>query len=217
MSKRTWIIFTVIVVGIMATLIIASKGGSSKLDVSSVNANTTQTASSVNGNIADHTSGELDSKIVLIEYGDYQCPPCANAYPVVKQLIDKYSDKILFVFRNFPIPSSHPNAMAAAAAAEAAGLQGKYWEMHDKLYENQSEWSSANASNRTTLFTNYASQIGLNTDQFVKDLSLSTIINKIDFDLAVGKSVGVKATPTFMLNGVNVPLNDLESNITSKL
>lgn len=217
MSKRTWIIFAVLVIGIMVALVVASRSGAPQLDLSATDASTIQQASDSNGNIADHTYGKLDSKVILIEYGDYQCPPCGSAYPIVKQLVDKYSDQILFIFRNFPIPSLHPNARAASAAAEASGLQNKYWEMYDKLYENQSEWSSANASNRTTIFTNYASQIGLDTDQFVKDLSLSTIISKIDFDIAIGKSVGINATPSFKLNGEDVTLNNLDSSIASKL
>lgn len=217
MNKRTWIIFVIIVVGIMTALVIVSRNSSSRIDTGSISAGSVQVASDANGNIADHTSGKLDSKIILIEYGDYQCPPCASAYPIVKQLKDKYADEILFVFRNFPIPSLHPNARAASAAAEAAGLQNKYWEMHDKLYENQSEWSSASASQRTVIFTDYASRIGLSTDQFVQDLSQSSLVDKIDFDIAVGKSAGVDATPSFRLNGESINLNDLETTIISKL
>jgi protein-disulfide isomerase len=216
-SKRTWIIFVIIIVGVMGALVVASKSGTKKIDISSVNTSAIQTANDKDGNIADHTQGNLDSKVILIEYGDYQCPPCANAYPTVKSLIEKYSDKVLFVFRNFPIPSLHPNARAAAADAEAAGLQNKYWEMHDKLYENQSAWSSASTSERTTIFTNYASQIGLDIDKFTKDVSLDSIVAKIDFDVAVGQSVKVEGTPTFKLNGENVNLNDLDTTIQSKL
>jgi len=216
-SKRTWIIFVIIIVGVMGALIASSKSGNKSVDISSVDAGAIQTATDKDGNIADHTQGNLDSKLILIEYGDYQCPPCANAYPIVKDLVKKYSDKVLFVFRNFPIPSLHPNARAAAATAEAAGLQGKYWEMHDKLYENQSAWSSASTSERTTIFKDYASQIGLDTDKFTKDVSLDSIIAKIDFDVAVGKSVKVEGTPTFKLNGETVNLNDLDTTIQSKL
>ena len=201
----------------MGALIVASKSNNKKIDTSAVDAKAIQIASDSNGNIADHTIGDIASKVVLIEYGDYQCPPCGSAYPTVKSLVEKYSDKIVFAFRNFPLKDPHPNARAAAAAAEAAGLQDKYWEMHDKLYENQSEWSSSSINNRTTIFTKYASEIGINTDQFLKDVSLDSIITKIDFDVSVGESVKVEGTPTFKLNGETVNLNDLETTIQSKI
>lgn len=217
MSKKSWIIFIVIVVGLLTSLVIWSKNSSVSLNISGVDPNVIQTASDSNGNTVDHTDGKQDSKIVLIEYGDFQCPPCGNAHPIIKSLVEKYSDKILFIFRNFPIPSLHPNARAAAAAAEAAGLQGKYWEMHNMIFENQSEWSSASATDRTNIFEGYAKTIGLDTNKFTSDLALSSIIKKIDFDIAIGKSVGVSGTPTFTLNGEKTDLNNLESSITSRL
>jgi protein-disulfide isomerase len=106
-----------------------------------------------------------------------------------------------FVFRNFPISDIHPNAKAAAASAEAAGLQGKYWEMHNKLYEGQNDWSSLSTSDRTSFFDNLAKGLGLDMKKFDADMATSSVTAKINFDIAVGNKASVSATPTFFLNG----------------
>ncbi len=99
-----------------------------------------KTATNDNGNIADHEFGGADAKVTIIEYGDYQCPACGTAAPVMREVSHQYKDKgVSMIFRNFPLTTIHPNALAAASAAEAAGLQNKFWEMHDKLYATQSE------------------------------------------------------------------------------
>lgn len=169
--------------------------------MSSVDVNKVQTASPQSGDIADHVFGKADSKVVLMEYGDFQCPGCGSAHPNIKEVTEKYKDQAAFVFRNFPLASLHPNARAAAAAAEAAGLQGKYWEMHNKLYENQEAWGSLNASERTEFFASYAREFSLNEATFKTDLQSSKINQKISFDQAVGKKAKVTATPTIYLNG----------------
>jgi protein-disulfide isomerase len=206
LSKITWIIFAVVTVGILASLIIIS--GDSKLDVSTVDTNAIQIANDQNGNIGDHIFGKVDSKVTLIEYGDFQCPPCGNIHPGIKAITEQYKDQLRFVFRNFPITTSHPNAKAAAGTAEAAGLQGKYWEMHNKIYESQSAWSSLSGTERTDFFAGYAKELGLDMDKYNSDLAgktNSTSVNeKINFDYALGKKAGVDATPTFYLNGVKL-------------
>ncbi len=217
MSRKSWIIFIVFILALLVGLVVWSKNNSTNIDVSSVDPNAVQIASDISGNIADHVYGKIDSNVVIIEYSDYQCPACGDAYPKVKQLLEKYSDKVMFIYRNFPLTSIHPNARAAAAAAEAAGLQGKYWEMHDKLFENQSGWSSATIDERTNKFKSYATSIGIDPDQFTKDIALKSIISKIDFDISLGEKSNVKGTPNFKLNGETVNLNDLESTIKSKL
>ena len=136
MTGKTWIIFVAVVVVLFGGLIIWSQ--KDKLDVAKVNTSKIQPATVQSGNIADHVFGNKNAKVVLIEYGDYQCPGCGSVYPTVKTVTEKYKDNLAFVFRNFPLTNIHPNARAAAAAAETAGLMGKYWEMHDILYENQS-------------------------------------------------------------------------------
>ena len=217
MSKKAWIIFTVLVLGLLVGLVVWSKNESTQVGTTNIDASAIQVASDANGNIAEHVFGNVNSKIVLIEYGDFQCPPCASAVTIVKPLIKKYSNDIVFVFRNFPITSTHPNAKAAAAAAEAAGLQDKFWPMHDKIYENQVEWSSASITERNTIFSRYATEIGLDLDKFNTDLSSSNIIKKINLDLAIGKEDGVNATPTFKLNGEQLTVDQLEDAIKARL
>lgn len=202
MSKKAWIIFAAVCLVVLVGLVYVSS--KDKVDVSNVSADTIQSASTQSGQISDQVFGNRDSKVVLIEYGDFQCPGCGSAHPVVKEVTEKYKDHVAFVFRNFPLASIHPNARAAAAAAEAAGLQGKYWEMHNILYENQDEWSSAGAENRTGFLTGYAKGLDLNVDTFKQDLASTKIGQKINFDQAVGKKISVNATPTFYLNGKKV-------------
>ncbi len=198
-SKRAWIIFSAICVLVLGSLVFFSNRN--RIDVSGVDTNTIQAASTKSGDIADHVFGKGDSKVTLIEYGDFQCPGCGSAHPTVKKLAEKYKDQLAFVFRNFPITSKHPNARAAAAAAEAAGKQGKYWEMHDKIFESQNSWGNLGATERTKFFTDYAQELGLNTTTFATDLTSDVVNQKISFDQAVGKKAGADATPTFILNG----------------
>ena len=201
MNKVGWIIFSVIVVVVLGGLVAWARITNPPIDVSNVESNSVVAASVHNGNIADHTTGSEANKILLVEYGDYQCPSCAGAHPNIKTILDEYGDDVTFVFRNFPLTSLHPNARAAAAAAEAAGLQDKFWEMHDMLYEKQNDWSSLDASERTIIFNSYATSLGLDLDKFETDFAGEDVNKKISFDLALGKKVGTTATPTFFLNG----------------
>lgn len=199
MSKKTWIIFSVVCVAILAGLVYMSS--KDKIDVSNIDINKIQAASEQSGGIADHVFGKADSKVQLIEYGDFQCPGCGSAHPTIKEITEKYKGQMAFIFRNFPLTSIHPNARVAAATAEAAGLQGKYWEMHNKLYEDQSAWQSLSASERMGTFTGYATSLGLKVDTFNTDVADAKVTQKINFDLAVGKKAGVTATPSFFLGG----------------
>lgn len=146
-----------------------------------------------------HIEGKIDSPVVLIEYGDFQCPACGQYYPLVKQVQEAYKDKIAFQFRNFPLTQIHRNAFNSARAAEAADKQGKYWEMHDILYENQQTWSVA--SDPTSYFIEYAKQLGLNTDTFQKDMTSQEVTDKINADVSEVQKLGATGTPTFVLNG----------------
>lgn len=201
MNKTGWIIFSAAVVVLLGGLIIWTRATNPTADVSKLDNAAIQAASVDSGNIADHVKGKEDSKVILIEYGDFQCPSCGGAFPNVNTLMDEYGDRIAFVFRNFPLTSIHPNAKAAAAAAESAGLQGKYWEMYDLIYENQDAWSNLDTSKRTDAFVAYANQLALDTEKFTTDLSNADINKKINFDMSLGKANGVSATPTFFLNG----------------
>lgn len=213
MNSKTWIIFGVICVALLGGLIAFSRSQNPGVDVSGVDANGIIAASNANGDIADHVDGKRDSKVILIEYGDFQCPGCGAIHPGVKKIMEDYSDKIAFVFRNFPLTSMHPNAVAAATAVEAAGLQDKYWPMHNLVFENQNSWSQVSAAQRTDRFIELAKQAGVtDIDKFKADLSSKNIGQKISFDQALGKSKGVTGTPSLFLNGEKV-----ESKVSNSL
>src|SRR6266404_8086437 len=152
----------------------------------------------------NHVEGQGSKGVTLVEYGDYECPVCEAYYQPLKQAVSQYLPQIYFQFRNLPLTSIHPNAFAGARAAEAAGLQGKYWQMHDKLYDNQNEWVSS--SNPQTFFDNYAQQVGLKVSQFNSDYASGKVNNSINADLAAFAKTGQQqATPTFFLDGNYVP------------
>lgn len=150
----------------------------------------------------NHLLGNNTTGVTLVEFGDYQCPACYQYYPLVKQLQEKYNDQIAFQFRNFPLVQIHPNAMLAARAAEAAGMQGKFWEMHDLLYTNQNSWSSQ--SNPTNIFVGYAQQLGLDTNKFTEDMNSAAVLAMINADVSAAQALGATGTPTFVLNGKKI-------------
>ena len=201
MNKIGWIIFSAVVVLILGGLIVWTRMANPPIDLSGVENNSVIAASEQNGNIGDHVTGKTDSNIRLVEFGDFQCPSCGGAAPNVNTLMDEYGDRVALVFRNFPLTTIHPNARAASATAEAAGLQGKYWEMHDLLYERQGDWSNQDATKRTETFNQYAEEVGLDIEKFKTDVASANVGKKISFDQALGKREGVSATPTFYLNG----------------
>lgn len=152
----------------------------------------------------DHIRGNKESGVTLIEYSDFQCPACGAYYPMVKKLEEELGDKVAFVYRNFPLRQLHPNAQIAAQAAEAAGNQGKFWEMHDTLFEKQKEWSSQNKDQTKETLAQYAQSFGLNADQFKNDLESKETKQKVDDDYSSGTRYEVDATPTFFLNGKKI-------------
>jgi protein-disulfide isomerase len=197
MNKTKWIIFIVAALVIFGGLVWVSKSNQKTFNGD---------ASKIikEGPIADHTTGDGTQKVIFIEYADYQCPGCGKFSPLVKQISDKYKDKVAFVFRNMPLTNIHPNALAAATYAEAAGLQGKYYEMHDILYSSQESWSELSTSERGKTFEGYASAIGLNIDKLKQDLTSDSITQKIDRDMATAQKFGVVETPTFIVNGEKI-------------
>ena len=208
LNKITWSIFAAITFGILALFVYVSN--ESRIDVSNVKLNTLQTASKDNGNIGDNYFGDKESKVMVIEYADYQCPGCSGFAPIIKAAIAEYKDDVLFIFRNYPI-SYHPNAKMAASSALAAGLQGKFWEMHYKIYENQQSWSELNISDREDYFINLAKSLKLDIKKFKKDVKSEEVSQKIKFDQALAGKAAVKATPTLFIDGKIV---DLESSNT---
>jgi len=145
-------------------------------------------------NSKDHFQGDMNASIELVEYGDYQCPHCGHAYPIIKSIQNRLGDKLKFIFRNFPLAEVHPNAMNAAVAAETASSQGKFWEMHDIIFEHQEHL-------KDTDLIRYAARIGLNIQQFTSDFEKPQFLNKVDTDFESGVISGVNGTPSFFING----------------
>ncbi len=148
----------------------------------------------------DYVTGNKDAKVVLVEYSDFQCPACGQYHPLIKQVVEKYNDRIAFVQRHFPL-QQHENAVAAARVAEAAGKQGKFYQMGDLLFNNQRNWEKEKDPQK--IFESYAKQLKLNMDQFKKD-NTDAQDKKIDDDRNSGVALGVNSTPTFFLNGVKL-------------
>jgi protein-disulfide isomerase len=144
-----------------------------------------------------HIRGNADAVVTLEEFGDFQCPPCGGISSFLDELVKEYDPHLRIVFRNFPL-SMHQHAHDAAVAAEAAGLQGRFWEMHDVLYREQAAWSKAD--NARELFESYAGMIGLNLDQFKKDMEGEKARSRVDSDQERANSLGVKVTPEVFVN-----------------
>jgi protein-disulfide isomerase len=198
MTRTKWIVFAIICLGIFGLAFF-----SNKKDTATFNGDATKIIT--DGPISDHVFGASNQKVLLVEYGDFQCPACGNMFPNVKQLKEQYKDKLTFVFRDMPLTNIHPNALAAATAAEAAGLQDKFYEMHDLLYQTQTNWSSANTNDRAAFFESLAKQLGLDINKFKNDLANPSVEQKITRDRSTAKKFNVTGTPTFVLNGQKLP------------
>jgi len=148
----------------------------------------------------DHIQGRIDAPIALIEYGDYECPYCGEAYPTVKAIQQRLGDRLCFVFRNFPLVNSHPHAQHAAEAAEAAGVHGKFWGMHDLLFENQIALADDDIAQ-------YAKAIGLDAEHIMREVLSGTHTSRVREDSQSGVQHGVHGTPTFFINGERYDAN----------
>ena len=188
MKKAVWIVIVVAVVVLLGFLL--SSGNSS-----SVASNFSISAIST----GDHVKGNKDAKVVLIEYSDFQCPACRSYYPILRQITQEYGDRIALVYRHFPLKTIHLNADFSARASEAANKQGKFWEMHDLLFEKQTEWESV--SDILPVFSNYAKLLGLDTVQFEKDFKSNEVKDFVNSQRVSGNTFKVAGTPTFFLNG----------------
>lgn len=142
----------------------------------------------------DHIQGSIDAPIALVEYGDYECPFCGEVYPVVKAIQERLGDELCFAFRNFPLANMHPHSFRAAEAAEAAGAQGHFWEMHDLLFENQAALEDED-------LVRYALSLELDTRRFMADVEAGVHATRVREDFRTGTRGGVNGTPTFFING----------------
>ncbi len=155
----------------------------------------------------DHMRGSADAKAVLVEYGDYQCPACGAYHPLIKKLLTEENGKVNVVFRNFPLPQ-HQNAIPAAYAAEAAGMQGKFWDMFDMIYEHQSDWEDK--SNAVDIFVEYAKTLRLDVLQYQKDFVSSAVRERAQHEKETGITAGINSTPTFFLNGKSITVTSYD-------
>lgn len=193
--NRFWVVLSIVVVGLIAAFVFTGKD---KNQQSAFNGDASKIQEE------DHIIKAPNEKVVLIEYGDYQCPACGAAYAPIKAATEQLKDQVTFVFRNLPLTSLHPNAFAAARAAEAAAKQGKFWEMHDRLYETQDSWGNV-TTNQQSLFEGYAQELGLKMDQFKTDYASEETANRINRDVSSAKSgFDATGTPTLVLNGKKI-------------
>lgn len=163
---------------------------------------TDTTVADVTVSKTDHVRGALDGTVTMVEFGDFQCPACGAYEPLVRQVTADNKTVLKVVFKNFPLTQIHQNGLLGAKAAEAAGVQGKFWEMHDMLYDKQADWSTG--LNARDLIMNYATTIGLDTKKFSDDLNSKVLEDKIMAEEKEGIALGVQGTPTFFVNGKKI-------------
>lgn len=154
-----------------------------------------------------HTIGPANAPVKIEEFGDFECPPCGMFHPILKQMVQEFGNQIQVTYREFPLNPPHQHAVHAAAAAEAAALQGKFWEMHGMIFEHQSEWKVAFDSR--PIFEGYAKQLGLDVERFKRDVQSDRVEQRIFLDGRRGHSLGVNSTPTVFMNGREVPFEQL--------
>ena len=212
------IIGAVLVAAILAVLWLTRSGDESTA-ANTRNANAGQRAASNAPNVPagprrgeqpgapnPHFRGGASARVTLEEFGDFQCPPCGRLHASLKKIEQDYGDRLKVIFRNYPLQSMHKNAFSAARAAEAAGLQGKFFEMHDLLYEHQDEWKDS--PEPRPIYTDYANRIGLNVEKFIADMARQDVADRVQADYNRGTSLGVRGTPTVFLNGRELSADD---------
>jgi len=202
MQRRTelWIVGAFVILVLVIAIVAGVFGGSTPA-TPSFNSTTVPAISS-----ADHVRGDAASSVSVIEYGDFQCPACGAYEPMVEQLTRQYGSRVAFVFRNFPLVQVHQDAQIGAQAAEAAALQGKYWEMHDLLYQKQATWSAEPAASVVAkYFDGYAKSLGLDVAKFDADINSDAVKGKIQTDVASANAAQVDHTPTFFIDLKQIP------------
>ena len=164
--------------------------------------------------VTDHALGPQSARVTVIEYGDFECPSCAQAHGAVKILLKGHGDQIRFIFRHFPLVAAHPHAELAAEAAEAAGAQGKFWPYHDLLFTHQDHLKEKD-------LRHYAEQVGLDMPRFLNEISDHVYLQRVQEHLAAGKLLDIRATPAFFVNGhftdVSFGLQHLHQEVEKRL
>lgn len=196
------IIIALTAIGALASGVLLYRSKVAALVPKPMNASTSENGDTPSGAGEPHVRGIAKAQVTIEEFGDFQCPPCANLSNVLARVEKDYGEKLRVVFREFPL-EMHNHAMAAAAVAEAAGLQGRFWEMHDLLYRTQTVWSKE--QDVAPVFTSYAQSLTLDLPRFSTALAGAELRDRIRLDQERGKSLGVTATPTIFVNGRPLP------------
>lgn len=182
--------------------------GATPLASSSAAPGTTQPGQAVPGADPPHSIGPATAPVTLEEFGDFQCPPCGMLHPVLKSMEKEFGEKLRVIFREYPLVPAHQHALSAARAAEAAGLQGKFWQMHDMIFETQKAWEKA--FDARIIFEDYAQKIGLDMTKYRNDVASEAVAQRIFLDGKRAHSLGVQGTPTVFMNGREIPFQSLE-------
>ena len=212
----TWIgIFLVLILILWGLYVVAKKD-----TANNETPNQTPAALPVAVSASDWSEGPDTAPLTIVEYSDFQCPACLAYYPVLKDIIAANPTKIKFVYRYYPIVSIHPNAIVSAQAAEAAGRQGAFWPMHDMLFDHQNDWKGV--ADPYSIFEGYAQSLKLDINKFKQDYSSADVRDKINGQLQAAADVGIRSTPTFFINGVQLTpppssLDEFKSIITQQL
>lgn len=169
--------------------------------------NATPLVSNIQGAQPPNYKGAQNSAVVLEEFADYQCPTCATMHPVMNEITATYGSRIKFIYRNFPLTQIHRNAYEASVAAEAAGLQGKFWDMQNLIFQNQRNWQNVEVVR--PVFEGYAQTLGLDVEKFKTDVAGLPAKQRVDMDVMRGRSLNINQTPTVLVNGVPVPFEQM--------
>jgi protein-disulfide isomerase len=204
MNKVFIAILAVVFMGFMG-LVLWSVSNNQGVDYTAYDSSKVIAPTVDNGEIADHVSGNPDSPVIIVEWGDFSCSHCASYNPMFKQISSDYGDRIAWVYRNFPL-NGYPNSLSAASAVEAAGFQGYYWEMSDAMFSNQALWASASEASRTDLYLEIFQRAvpAGDTARLRTDMASRSIAKKIDFDKNLGKLKDIQGTPALYCNGESI-------------
>jgi NhaA family Na+:H+ antiporter len=189
------IIAAVLIAAVVVALMLIKSSRQSNTSTNTTN----NSGSEPPGALPPHVRGKPNAPVTVEEFADFQCSSCGAYYPELKKIENEFGDRLRVIFRERPLVPRHEHALIAAQAAEAAGVQGRFWEMHDKLYENQKAWSEA--KDVVPMFVDYAKQIGLDADRFMRDLNGEVVAARIFQDGKRAHALGIDSTPTFLVNG----------------
>jgi len=202
-SHKSILIWSCIIGGIILLLWLLASVGTKPQQTETSTISLSQPATA-----QDHSKGAEDAAFTLVEYSDFECPACATRAPILEQLLHEFPNDVRVIYRHFPLTSIHDNTMLAAKATEAAAIQGKFWDMHDVLFNTQQQWSIE--ENPQEYFTKLANSIGLNTEQFTTDITSQVVENAVKEDTKEAEKMKLPGTPSFFLNGQKISFNSYE-------